>query len=113
MRDYLQKKLLLEGYIINYDYDVKKGNIGQCDTEKGSKVARISLDKNLKGELLKQTVIHEMLHIHTTPIRDTEWIRKITKKSVYETIDKRIFNQEERLVCTLEDVVYNILYNKK
>ena len=60
-------------------------------------------------EEVRRTTIHELLHIHTTKVREVDFIKRLVRKSVWETIDNQMRQREEKVVLKLEDVIYSIL----
>lgn len=71
----------------------KFGDYGQCDDPDSAGTKRIRIREDLRGELLLDTIIHEMLHAANWHIDEdhvnrlaTDMARTIMRKAVWERI---------------------------
>ena len=53
-------------------------------------------------------MIHEMIHAITSEVRDVDFIRSKVSKKVADSIEKEIWDREERAVLHLEEVIFNL-----
>lgn len=109
----LQTILWLDDWEITWDNSPAEWNMGECTGEYKDKSAHISIATWLSKEDRIKTIIHELLHCHTSNLRDLNKIKRLVKSEVFSIIEEELERKEEEIVEALELVIYNLLTNGK